>query len=322
MALAEKHTAVSKIRSGHDRPGSIVPPRTVAGAALTLVIAIMSCLACLAIGTVTIVDQAAENWQSDIAAEITIEIPAGDPDNLDRRIASALEAARGAAGIGAVRIVDQSETRALLEPWLGDLQALSDGAGDLLAELPVPTLIALEVTDRTALDTEALSEALIAAVPGAVLDDHQVWNERLANMAGAMVVAGALVLALILTATVLCVVFATRSAMASNKDVVEVLHFVGASHAFVAGEFQRHFLFLGLRGGLIGGAMAMLVFLAFHLFVDLGSGSAAANQVNALIGVPRIGFNGYAGCVALVFLIAFLTAGTSRVTVRRFLRAA
>ena len=113
---------------------------------------------------------------------------------------------------------------------------------------------------------------------------------------------------------------ATRAAMAGNKDVVEVLHFVGASHTFIAGQFQRHFLMLGMRGGLIGGVSAILIFLIFQLWVMARRGAADAAQVEALIGSPALGLYGYAGCALVVFLIAFLTAATSRITVSRFLR--
>ena len=51
----------------------------------------------------------------------------------------------------------------------------------------------------------------------------------------------------------LSVTFATRGAMAANRPIVEVLHFIGANDGFIAGQFQRHFLVLGLEGGLIGG---------------------------------------------------------------------
>jgi hypothetical protein len=44
--------------------------------------------------------------------------------------------------------------------------------------------------------------------------------------------------------------------MAGNRDVVSVLHFVGAEDGYIAREFQRHFLLLGLRGGLIGAGAA------------------------------------------------------------------
>ena len=62
------------------------------------------------------------------------------------------------------------------------------------------------------------------------------------TMAGTSVFSGLMVLGLIVLATVLAVVFATRGTMASNREIVDVLHFIGASNSFIAGEFQGRFL--------------------------------------------------------------------------------
>ncbi len=48
--------------------------------------------------------------------------------------------------------------------------------------------------------------------------------------------------------------------MASNREIVEVLHFVGATDRFIAREFERHFLRLGVRAGMVGAMWAMVVF--------------------------------------------------------------
>ena len=55
-----------------------------------------------------------------------------------------------------------------------------------------------------------------------------------------------------LAATVLTVSFATRGAMAANQTTIEVLHFIGATDRYIAEQFQRHFLTLGLKGGVVG----------------------------------------------------------------------
>jgi cell division transport system permease protein len=297
------------------KPEPIVPERSIAGSALMLVIAIMGCLACLSVGAVTLVDRAASEWSADIGRELTIEVSAIDPATMEERLERAADLARVSPGIGAVSVVSEAETRALLEPWLGVL-----GSEAALEELPIPRLVAMRVTDASALNLTTLQAALDQEVPGATVDDHRVWTDQLARMAGAMVLGGLGVLVLVLSATILCVIFATRAAMAGNKDVVEVLHFVGASHTFIAGQFQRHFLMLGMRGGLIGGVSAILLFLFFQVWVMARRGAADAAQVEALIGSPALGLYGYAGCALVVFLIAFLTAATSRITVSRFLR--
>ncbi|MBZ0229408.1 MAG: ABC transporter permease, partial [Bauldia sp.] len=56
------------------KPSQIVPENTVAGNALVVVVAIMSFLACLTLGAVTLVRDASRDWQSDIQREITIQI--------------------------------------------------------------------------------------------------------------------------------------------------------------------------------------------------------------------------------------------------------
>src|SRR5260370_352854 len=102
----------------------------------------------------------------------------------------------------------------------------------------------------------ALTAAVAFLTFLACLTPRSVWPARLPAMATAPVLVGIAVLILVFVATVLSVIFATRGAMASNKDVVAVLHFVGAEDGFVAREFQRHFLLLGLRGGLLGAVLA------------------------------------------------------------------
>ena len=70
---------------------------------------------------------------------------------------------------------------------------------------------------------------------------------------------------LMLTATVLTVIFATRGAMAGSGHIIDVLHFVGAEARFIAAEFRRHFLLTGMKGAAAGGLAAIVVFAAFWL---------------------------------------------------------
>ena len=94
---------------------------------------------------------------------------------------------------------------------------------------------------------------LTQSVPSASLDDHRTWVDRLAAMARTTVTIGIAVLVLMLAATVLSVVFATRGAMAGNRHIIEVLHFVGAEAGFIAREFRQHFLLTGMKGAAAGG---------------------------------------------------------------------
>jgi cell division transport system permease protein len=111
--------------------------------------------------------------------------------------------------------------------------------------------------------------------------------------------------------------FATRAAIATNRPVIEVLHFIGARASFIAGHFQRHFLQLGLKGGLIGGGAAIALFALAELTGGRFAGSAAGDQFAALFGSSSIGALGYLAVLAQVALIALVTAASSRYTVYR-----
>ena len=292
--------------------GSIVPPGSVAGNALTIVVAIMSFLACLTVGGVTVVRDAASDWESDIAREVTIQVRPIDGVDIVRQIDKAIALTQEFPGIGTVRAISDQETRDLLEPWLG-------GGLDLGA-LPVPRLILVELRDPAAVDLAALRTQLQTDVRGASLDDHSAWTRRLIAMARTMVFGGFLILILVLTAMMLSVVFATRAAMAGNREIIQVLHLVGAEDGFIAGEFQRHFLLLGLKGGFAGGVAAIIVFATLSLLRTDGGDMAAADQLRALFGEFTVGAGGYFGAVGIVFLVAVLTAVTSRLAVRRTLQ--
>ena len=285
----------------------IVPPQSVAGRALVAVVAIMGFLACLAVGVLSLVVSAAHDWQLDVGREVTIQIKPGNAADLPARLSRALDLARATTGVRSARLVDEREGAALLEPWLG--QGLD------LTSLPIPRLVVLELADPAAADLAGLRRRLTTEVSGALLDDHAVWTSRLRTMAGAVVVAGVTVVALVFLAMSLTVVFATRSAMAGNREVIEVLHFVGAEDGYVAKQFQDHFLRLGLVGGAIGGAIAIVVFQILRLSTRAAPGDAMADQAQALFGGFSVGFLGHFGVVVVVALVAVLTAATSRFTV-------
>lgn len=290
---------------------TIVPPQTIAGRALTLVIAIMTFLASLTLGAVTLIDDAARAWTSDIGRELTIEVRPIDGVDLAGEIAKATALAQEFQGVGRVHALTDAETRRLLEPWLG--------SGIDLDALPVPRLVVVEIDDPLAIDVGALREAVAADVRGGSLDDHAAWIDRLRAMAGAMVVGGAGIFVLVLVALVLSVVFATRAAMAGNSDIIGVLHFVGAESGFIAREFQRHFLLLGIKGGLIGGSLALACFVIAALLTRQSAGMPGADQITAFVGGLRVGPLGYAAVLVLVFAVALLTAATSRWAVHRSL---
>jgi cell division transport system permease protein len=284
----------------------IVPRASIAGRALVAVVAIMTFLASITTGAVLLVSASAAEWQSDVSSEITIQVRPATGRDLDRDSAAVVEAMRSQPGIVEVRPFTKEQSSKLLEPWLGSGLSFDD--------LPIPRVIVARVAPGTTLDLASLRSRVTQAAPSTSVDDHRAWIERMRTMTGATVFAGIGILALVIVATIISVSFATRGAMAANRPIVEVLHFVGAGDRYIANRFQRHFLRLGLEGGLIGGGVAMLGFGFSESIAGWFSGTPVGDQFAALLGTFSLRPSGYLALAAQAVLIAAITAWASRRT--------
>ncbi|MBZ9656383.1 cell division protein FtsX [Phyllobacterium lublinensis] len=309
LVLLGKATGLVRRNSGQ---APIVPAGNVVGHALMIVIAIMTFLACLTIGAVSLVQSTAATWQSQISTEATIQIRPVEGQEMEALLNQASSIAQGFSGVKSTRIVDREATARLLEPWLG--------TGLDIDELPVPRLVIVTLDEATPPDFAAIRSALVKDVPGASFDDHRTWVDRLVSMARSTVLIGMAVLGLVIAATVLTVIFATRGAMAGNEHIIEVLHFIGAEQKFVARQFERHFFWTALKGALCGGALAMIIFLGFAWWSSRNLATPEADQATALFGNFSIGSGGYSGVVLIILAVSVLTMITTRMTVIAHLR--
>jgi cell division transport system permease protein len=299
----------ARIRSGN-RTAPIVPERSVTGRTLVLLIAIMTFLSAVTLGGVVLVQKSAIAWSSDVGREVTIQIQPIDGEVMDSNLRTAVALAEATPGVSSARALTLQESQNLLKPWLGD--------GLDLSSIQIPRLVVVQLGDPTDADIPKLVRDL-QSVKGATLDTHAAWREQLNVMSGTIVFSGLLVLALIVVATVLAIVFATRGTMASNREIVDVLHFIGASNSFIAGEFQGRFLLIGFRGGIVGGLAAIIFFFLVGITTGNMLSTGASAQIGVLFGRFALGFDGILGLAAVIPVIAAVTAITSRMTVRRFL---
>ena len=171
-------------------------------------------------------------------------------------------------------------------------------------------------------DFASLRQSLRDQVPTASLDDHAVWISRLSTMANTIIGIGLVLVTLVLIAAGLAVTFATRGTMVGNREVVEVLHFVGANDDYIAREFQRRFFRLGLRGAAFGAGAALGLTFLFGVIAAGLRASPAGDQIEALFGSFHVGLRGTALVLAIAIVVAVITGIVSRLTVRRFLNAA
>ena len=311
-SMSDTQLALSSGQSGLRRSESLVPAESIAGRALVIVIAIMTFLAALTAGGAILVSRASQDWRGSVAREMTIQVRQSAGRDVDVAAAKAGDIARKISGIGDVKVYTKAESERLLEPWLG--------SGLDLGQLPVPRLIVMKLDESGAKpDLAALRQVLMREVPGSSLDDHALWLDRLVVMANSVVIIALVVFALVVTTMILAVAFATRGAMAGNREIIDVLHMVGAADAFIADQFQRHFMGLGLKGGVLGAVAGALAFALAGMAASMWAASPGGDQVESLFGTFSLGWSGYGAILMIGLALALVTGVMSRMIVFRHL---
>jgi len=292
----------------------VVPPDSVTGRSLTLVISIMCFLACLTAGAVYMINESANAWLKDIASEVTVQVEPRDGMDTEKTLQEAEAFLRNQHGIARANALSLDTSKKLLEPWLGQ--------SDVLSALPVPRLIAVEIDRDSPPNIDELRGELTKKFPSASLDDHRRWQRQIRTVTRSFALGGFAILFLVGAATVAIIVSATRSALASNREIVEVLHFVGATDRYIAREFERHFLRLGVRAGVVGALCAMAVFVSMPSVMEmLGGGASTAAEMHRLIGAGGLDVAGYLMLAGVVVAISALCMLTSRFGVFRILNS-
>jgi cell division transport system permease protein len=292
----------------------IMPASGVAGRPLLIAITVMCYFASVTIGAVALVTHIVDSWTSQISSQVTVQIKPVSAIKQDDQIKQALALLKASKGVVSATAQSPEEARRMLEPWLG--------AGNVLDDLPIPRLIKVSIDRKAPPDLAALDKKLRTKIDGAMLDDHSQWQSELTRTATAIRMAALSILILVILTTISIVIFATRAAMAGNRDIVEVLHMIGARQGYIARQFQIHFLLLGIKAGIIGVILGAATFLAFNFTLGAASGNDIFNAANnALIGPLALPPQGFAYLLSVPPIAAFISVLTSRYSVLRFLSA-
>jgi len=268
-------------------------------------LAVMVFLATLALAGAVLATDASRQWAREATASLTVELPppasAGDAEDETGRVVAAL---RAVPGVETVTALSPAQTRALIEPWLG--------RGAAIPDLPLPRLIDVRLADAARVPAETLRERAAAIVPGAAVDDHATWSGPLLTLVGAVQALAVATAAIIGAAAIGTLVFVTRMRLDIHRDVIELLHIMGARDATIAFQFAIHAGRLALTGGILGAVPAGIILI--------GLGLVARQVETALLPHLAIGPLQWMGIMTLPVVAALLAMLTAHLTTLAALR--
>jgi cell division transport system permease protein len=292
---------------------ALIPHDTVSGRALMAVIAILTFLACLCAGGAVLLAASSGAWRSEVSREITIQVRPHAGVDTDAEVNKVVMMASGSPAIASVSAMSRADTEKSLAPWLG--------SGLDLSQLPIPRLVVARLANRDEAALAALRDGIGKAAPDAVFDDHMVWLSHLTAVGRYLTLLATLLFVLVAAAIAIAIGFATRGAMAGAREIVDVLHFVGASDSFITRHFQRYFFRLSAEGTGVGGGAAILLFLVGELAAARGADAPEGVAMGVLLGSFRLPLYGYAAILGVCVLLVAMAGVFSRIVAAAHLRA-
>lgn len=201
-------------------------------------------LTILSLTTLLVFENALNRWNSNDTLSLTIQLMPVQDVEFEEQIDKVKNILEEFDGIKDIYILSTLENLALIKPWIETQMIPSD--------VPLPRLIDVQFKDGSGLSAKTLTLKLNNSISNFhVIDSKQLINNVMDTNQSIRLLAVAFVILISLTAVV-SVFFCTRLGFSIHKNVIELLHLIGARDSYLAAQFQRQAIILGLRGSILG----------------------------------------------------------------------
>jgi cell division transport system permease protein len=270
---------------------------------LTIVVAIMCALGCIAALGAAAGFRAADTWTSDLKSAMTIVVQ--NPRD-DASLTRAAQIARQVEGVIEANPMSRERAKDLLKNYGTDMGATLDA-------LPAPRLIEIGVAAKANKVAERVDSALKTAGYTSFVNDHSRFTGEVLRTSTVVRTLALAALIALIVAAISSIAFAARAALETRRDAVEILHLVGAHDEFVAREVQARFLRLGLIAGGMGAAVAGLIML-------VGVGVFAIGATDLTSGAPLLKWTDIWILIAAPLVTAGASAWAAHIAARATLK--
>ena len=227
--------------------------RALPGRLLPALVASVTFLAALTLAGAVGASVLAGRWSSGAAAVLTVQVPR--PDEPAAQTGSRIDAVATLLATEPAfvrrRLLDRPAVERLLAPWLGSDAAIA---------LPLPAVVQLHLRAGALLPPD-LADRLEAAAPGTLLGRNAAWSDRLVLLGDSLQACAAVALVVVTAVAVAVVAVATGAALATRRQVIEIVHGLGAGDGYIAGRFAGRAARLALYGGLTGTLLSVPLLL-------------------------------------------------------------
>lgn len=196
--------------------------------------------------------------ESDYSGTFSVIIP-GSAENLDEKTDAVKKLLQADAAVSQVQVMKESELLGLLEPWIGE--------GEALSGVKLPVVVDATIKPESQPDNKALEKGLAQIDPAIELDTHSSWAAIFSAFIRILQWLAVALVATVIGAMTLMITFSARASLHMHERTVSLLHGMGAEDRYIARQFQQENFKIGLKAAAIGVAVAGVCFWLLNLTV-------------------------------------------------------
>ena len=222
----------------------LLDPKGNDAGSLLFVLSIVAYLATIALMFSLSMNRISASWNTSLKNTATVQILVDNPRLIETQVDITLKNLKENYPNSEVTAVDKKKSLDMLKPWLGN-SVLPD-------DLPIPALISIKFAKEDNKDLAYLTPDLKAEGVIIEIDDHTRWSEQVKRSAAALKVGSSALLILIFSVAMFITNYATKSALLTQKKIINILLQVGAKNIFITKLFIKQAGVRGLVSGFYG----------------------------------------------------------------------
>ena len=269
------------------------------GVFLRVMISIAVFIFAITLAGVLSINSMLENWNKSILGSFTVQImPTTDSDHAKVMAETlknqnlVIEFLQKHEAVEKVAPLTDEQLEQLIQPWLGD--------GIEINKLPLPRIIDVKIRQNSEISYHKLAEELAVLTPYASLDNHKLWLNKLMHFADGLKMLALTILGLVIMVNSGAIFYSTQSSLGLHRNIIEILHLMGAKDTYIAQQYARRAGWLGLMGGIIGLILAVpAILLIGNLALQIEGGIISEAGLSILSWLIIFSLPLFAGFVAM-----------------------
>lgn len=247
------------------------------------------------------------SWNNSIANGLTVQImPAENALTADEEVLyvnKVVHFFEAQDNVSKVILINDEQMNRLMSPWIGNHVDISS--------LPLPKLLDVRLKKNAKFDYDQTAQNLKDIAPYASIDSHGMWLQKLVHFASTLRILSLFILLLVLSVTAFAIFYAVETSLKVHKNIIEILHIMGATDSYIAKQYASRSFFVGLFSGIIGLVAGLIVIMTIsHIATSLQTGL-----------LESVNFGGYSWfcIISLPLWTAILSMCTAYVSVKQSL---